>query len=423
MKKAAMLCAVFFVLTQCSILPLAAQDAAAKDSDASTIEALKARLDGLEKRVEAEDQQIRKISDVSTSVGEMMKSQEGAKTSQGSIGGYAKFYLFDKTVQDHKGKTESTNSSAGLSDFLLFYTRELADWLSVDVETQFTIKAAATPKLSSVLTRTAAATLETKIHQANVTVRLPHDVEMKLGSFLPLYSESYARGLWWNEQYHENNGLCLIEQWYDAGVEVYHNFELGDISLPTYLYVTNGASNGPPPPATGYSPQLADNNENKSLMVHVAPEMLGGKLRLPLSASAGKYDDANKFEVQKHNAGFDLLLGKWNFGGEYMYQWYEKVLPASTDGTKTAYFAKATYRINPTWRVATKFSHSEMYKPGSTTKQDIYNQMTVALNYFLTKTTVMMLQYMRDDQEISDGSDKLNADRLTLGMRTTFTVF
>ncbi|MHB9154228.1 MAG: hypothetical protein ACYC5N_00880 [Endomicrobiales bacterium] len=420
MKKIALLLVATVTLSLCVTLPLSAAEARDPSPELS-VDVLNARLEALEKRQASNA----RVLQGALAARQSMAPKEEAKIERGGLGGYAKFYLFDKTVGERGGKASSSNSSAGLSDFIIFYSRVLSDWLSVNVDTQFTITASATPGKSALpgIARSAAATLSTKIYQANVTVSLPHDMEMRLGSFLPLFSESYARALWWNEQFHEQPGLTFAESWYDAGVEIYRNFDIGKVSMPAYLYVLNGPSIG-----TGYAPQYADNNENKTLMLHVAPELFGGKLRLPVSAATGKWDDGSKYDVTRTNVGFDLLYHQWNFASEYAVQSYQQIplggAFGSADGQRWSYFVKGAYRFSPKYRLVAKFAHAELYKTGAAAmRYTDFDEMSVALGYYLARNSVVQLQCIHGLQEVSDGSDKTDYDRLTLGLRTTFTVF
>jgi len=377
-----------------------------------TTNALSAKIQGLESKQNSQTQEINKVSGLEKTV-ERLKSSPAASLQGVNIGGHIKASLLDRTQGERNGISQHTNLSGGIHTLYLYLSKEIEDWLKLDAQVEYDVSASATPALGSDITRTTSATQAAEIYQVYATALLKDGYELKVGAFKPMFSEDYARDIWWEELIHQNKGLCYLQSYYDYGVELYKNFDFAKFSLPTYLEVGNGSN------------RFTDNNESKSVLLHIAPEFFQTKLRFPMSIGYGKRDDKDNDNLLRTALGYDLTLNKWNFAGEYLYSKYENVSLGTglgyADGKREGYFLKTAYRFNPKWRALIKYAHSELYKTGaSSMKSDNYDDTILGLNYFLTDGVTLIGEYSHGEAARSDGSEKLNYDRATLGARVTF---
>jgi hypothetical protein len=240
---------------------------------------------------------------------------------------------------------------------------------------------------------------------------LPREVELKVGAFWPLFSEEYGRQIWWEEQYHGNNGLLTLEAWYDNGIELYRNFDFEAFSLPVYLYLLNGDN------------RYVDNNAGILGLVHLAPEFYGNKLRLLGSIGSGRWDDNDDYDTLRYAVGADFKYQNLNIMGEYLHKQWDNV-PLSgggtADGENKGYYIKGLYSFRQKWRGVVKYSDVELYNASTTMLADTYKTISLGVNYSITDSSLIMLQISSVDADRSDGSETLEYIRFTLGWRTTF---
>ncbi|MFH1414410.1 MAG: porin [Candidatus Omnitrophota bacterium] len=379
------------------------------------IETLKTRVQELEDKQKAQDEQVGKISQLEESVGELQEPGpgffEGVK-----VGGHFKAYLFDRSQGKRNAIRQHNNLSAGIHHLYLYFRKELEDWFSIDLQTDTSVTASATPSLGSNITRATSASVSTSIHQAFMNIVLPNNSELKVGLFHPMFSEDYANEIWWDQLYHQNKGLDYLQSWYDMGVEFYKNFDFENWSLPVYLSYLNGN--------TAYRGQFVDNNEGKTVLIHLAPEFFQSKLKLLGSFALGKHDVDNNDDLRRYAAGFDWKYKKFSILGEYLYSKWENLSltgGGNEDGTRDGYYIKALYRFSPKWRGLIQYSHSELYNTaGSVMRSDIYDALTLGANYFLTEGSTIIAQVSTCDANRSDDSETLEFLRYTLGWRITF---
>lgn len=375
-----------------------------------TTAALSAKVQALEAKQEAQAKEIKKVPELAESV---KKIEEAPPTLlEGvNVGGHLKMYMLDRTDGERNGNSQHTDLSAGINHAYIFFTKEIEDWLKLDVQTDISVSASATPTIGSNIVRADSATTTFKLYQAFMTALLPQGYELKVGSFNPLFSEEYAKETWWHELYHQNQGLIYLQSWHDTGIELYKNFDFDKWSLPVYFSILNGD-------------QFVDKNEDKTVLLHIAPEFFQTKLRLLGSLGYGKWDDGDNGSLLRSLMGFDWKYQKFNLTSEYIYQKYGHVTTtgrANADGKKEGYYIRAMYTFNPKWRALVKYSHAELYQTGTINmRSNNYDTTSLAVDYFLTPNSTIIGQYSYIDGERSDGSESIKANRFTLGWRTTF---
>lgn len=395
------------------IVDLKAQISAMED----TIAVLKARVEVLENQQIAQAQDAVKMAQPQKETGET--GQELSESKSGlfdglSVGGHLKLYMFDRAEGERNGVEQHNSLSAGLHHLYLYFRKEIAEWLALDVRTDTSVMASATPELGADIARSTSSTVRTTIHQAFMTARLPHQVEAKAGLFNPMFDEEYADEVWWDQLYHLPAGMALLQSWHDSGVEFYKNFDFPKWSLPLYVTYLNGNT----------ADKFSDNNEGKTVLLHAGPEFFASRLRLLGSFAYGKWDDDDKNNLWRWGAGLNFKYKKFDILGQYLYsRWDDLPLDGAgtEDGTRQGFYIKGLYRFAPKWRGVLQYSLAQLYNTEeSFMRTDKYSTWTFGLNYFITDSSVIIGQVDVGDAKRSDSSERLEYIRSTLGWRTTF---
>lgn len=382
----------------------------------STIEALKTKVDSLESKQLAQSREVAKIPEISESVKKIKEEKPAFLSVEGArVGGHLKLYVFDQTTGQRNDVKQHNNISAGASHLYLYIDKDLTDTVSISVQPDIKVTASATPTLGSNISRASSATVTTSLYQAFVRTILPNGMELKAGVFNPFFSEEYASEIWWDEQYHQNRGLVNIESWHDAGIEFYKNYDFKNWSLPAYFYVLNGNT-------THSNGQFVDNNNGKSVLLHLAPEI--SNFRFFGSLGYGKWDDGNDNDAWRYAGGGEYKYKKFTLRSEYLFSRFDNT-SLTGGGTQDAeykgYYIKGLYRFNPKWRAFINYSDVKLpYTGGSILLKDTYRAATLGLNYFLTDSSIIMGEISVVGANRSDKSEKLNYYRSTIGWRTTF---
>ncbi len=388
-----------------------------------TINTLNSKINTLETKQESQAKEIKKVPELTQSVTELKEKPANNLLDGMNVGGHLKFTLLDRTEGQRNGVDQHNNLSGGIygyDNFFLFLSKNITDWLRVDVYPQWDITASATPALGSDIGRATSTSTSTRLYQAFMTVQLPRQYQLKAGTFNVMYSEDYAKETWWHQLYNLPLKLCTLVSWHDSGVELYKSFDFDKWSLPAYFSVLGGNTD-----------RNIDNNDSKTVLLHLAPEFFQGKLRLLGTVSYGKWDGKNNQDAFRNNIGFEWKYKKFNLLGEYMY-WEKKnvLVPSSgtvptADGVNKGYWIRAMYNINPKWRALIQQSYSNLYQAGlSSTQRDMlsdkYYVTTLGLDFSLTPNSTIIGQYDKGNGHRSNGSESLKYDRFTLGWRTTF---
>ena len=347
------------------------------------------------------------------SVGFAEAEEEGA-----SLGGDIKFYLYDQSYGEVDGESQSNNVSAGFNSIILYISKEITDELSVNVDPEIRVSAGATPRLGGEITRETDAEIEVEILRANLTWVLPNDFQLKAGYLKPLFTWDYGYELFWHEEFHASyvTANSWLGSWHDSGIELYKSFESEACSFPAYLYLLNGGG------------AEVDNNSGKTVLVHVAPEFMGGMLKVLGSYARGKWDDDDNYDMTRYAFGLNLNVGDLTLRGEHMAgTWESQYLVAEKvrrDISPSGYYLKALYHFLPNLRGLASYSHLDHDFSGffytASGVGETYDTYTLGLDYVLADGVTVMLQYNMVDAARDDGSAELDYDRLTLGVRATF---
>lgn len=348
------------------------------------------------------------------------------QAGEGKIGGNLKFFLYDK-VGGKSGNDATFDNSfrtqpvlVGFNSLYIYISRELNDYLSLDVEPKVSASTGATPKLGTTigtqLTAPGSVSSTVGFVRAQITSKLPKGYELSAGILRPLFTEDYGAQLWYEEEYHDNfaSSNSYLGSMDDVGIELYKNYELGNVSLPTYLYVLGGAGS-----------QFTDNNNGKGILLHIAPEIGPIKLMGSLFNSA-KWAAVNTGTINRWSGGLGYEAGNFMFRGEYMGGDFKDRFLSTSGVTKNlkpwGYYAKVGYRVAPWLRPLISYAR---YKQDFTdsAKQYIdetYWRLSPILNIYVSPESILFVQYDITSNKRVDGSAKLEYNRLVLGWRTTF---
>jgi hypothetical protein len=251
-----------------------------------------------------------------------------APAAELSFGGDLKFHLFDMSTGssgfmelDSLGSPEfhtydtTDRWDIGFERAYLYFVAQLTDKFTIDIEPEIVARSGATPSLgmkigSQRVPASDADAVTLGFNAAKVSALVPWNVQVSAGILRPLFTEDYGdmKGFMESVHYAKSQANPWLGAWHDAGIEVYKAFEfqLGEqyLTLPAYLYLLNGGT------------QASDNNSNKTVMLHVAPEFW--KFRLLGSFALGKWDDAGRNDVMRYVAGLSGELGPVWVRGEYV---------------------------------------------------------------------------------------------------------
>ncbi len=344
------------------------------------------------------------------------------------VGGHVKLVLFDDVYGQRTGTSVADpipkkHQYGGFSftEMILYVSSELTDRVSVDLQPFFSASTGATPQFGKDIgaQRPAPASIEPEFHgwvRAAVKVALPHGYEVSAGIVKPRFTWEYGGELFWEDEYNgskfaTNNYLGAM---HETGIEVYKGFEMGNYSLPAYLYVLNG----------GY--EFGDNNNRPMVMIHAEPEF--GALRLLGSLAGGRYDDDLENTFMRWAAGAAYEWKNLSLRGEYAGGvWkdsYAFIDSTVIDAKPKGFYVKASYRYAPWGRVSVNYNVADHNFSGffytGTSVGEKYTTITPVLQFYASESSVILLQGDIANWEKSDGSQKLDFSRITLGWRTTF---
>jgi hypothetical protein len=371
-----------------------------------------------------------------------------------NFGGDIGFYLFDVSMgngilpsrdslgngigtayDDTTGRINMTFESHGLG---LYWNVQLSEKVSVSALTEVGgTTTSATPRLGKKLgTQQGEAGTQKAlaVPEAYVQVMLPWDLQLSTGIIRPIFSEDYGM----KKGYQEANRLFKSSanayggEWHDLGFELYKAFEPGgNISIPTYLYLMAGEE------------QYGDNNNNKTVMIHVAPEFW--KLRVLGSYAFGKYDAENEKAFTRYAAGLGGEFGNFWFRGEYFGGAWDGVTAYNQNGSAIdtvtftrkpmAYYVKAGYNLIPDklglvltydqytsdWTTRSMLGYSSNGSGTTTDASESYTTLGATVQYWVIPGSSILLEYNRAMWKVGDGTlNKLDFNRITLGWRTVF---
>jgi hypothetical protein len=384
----------------------------------------------------------------------------GASAAELNFGGDLGFYLFDMssgtsrlpytdTLGNRVGK-DSTSSSRvnmqfGSHGLGLYWNVQLTDEVSVNALTEVGASAGATPRLNRAIDGAdAEATFKAlSLPEANISVVLPWQLQLTAGILRPIFSVDYGE----KKGYQEANRLFKSSansyggEWHDLGIELYKSFEPGGgFSIPAYAYVLAGER------------MFGDNNSNKALLFHVAPQFskftLLGSYGFGTEA-ADKLPDDTTYDPEpwsRYAMGLAGDFGPVWFRGEFfgggwegatMYNHGEAGAIDTLAYTRkpVAYYVKAGVNIipdklgfvlcydqyNQDWTTWGRLGYASGTSNQTTDDNESYTTIGATVQYWVIPGSSVLLEYNRGMWKVGDGAlCKVDFNRVTLGWRTVF---
>ncbi len=373
------------------------------------------------------------------------KTSANSGNSGGTVGGNFKFYLYDKSEGVTNGSASSERALTGMTSFYMFINKDLSENVSLEIDPEISVSGGATPKLGAAFpSPSTSPTLSLGLLKAQITVKLPESVELTAGSLRTLFTEDYGNMLWYEDEFFGNYAVCggYYGTLDDTGIELYKNFELGPVSLPSYLYILGGGMN-----------MLVSNTNSRGFLAHITPEI--GPFKF-MGSYFSTMDVSGNNPINRYSAGVAFNYDAFMFRSEYMGgTWNNVKMYANTDIndatqvtrnlTPHSYYMKAGYKILPWVRFLMVYAHydqdfSSLPKSaaviggGATAaanKQsfayETYTELSPILNFYVTPDSIIYLQVINvENSSISllpsaaYSTAELNYNRLVVGWRTTF---
>ncbi len=338
-----------------------------------------------------------------------------------TVNGELMFYLYDQSRGESNGKAIIDRGTIGFTSLLLLISKEINEKVFINIEPQFDATTGATPKLGTDIGQQRVAPSKVKaeffgINKAMIKCSLPNGFELASGILRPLFTEDYGAEQYFHEEYNGSKVSCnpWLGSWHDIGLELYKGFEINKISLPVWFYLMNGGN------------EYTDNNQNKTVMIHITPEF--SNLRLIGSIGYGKWDDKDKYDMVRWVGGLEYKWQDFVFRAEYMEGvWRHMYCPQdkkTIDAKPWGYYMKLSYRILPWLSAMVNYNlavhnFSGFFYTGSTIGEK-YLTITPVLNFLVFEDSYLMFQYDIADWEREDGNTRTKFNRITLGWKTLF---
>ena len=344
-------------------------------------------------------------------------------TAQMTIGAHVKLTMFDYKDGESNGVKGSESSGMAFNEMILYFSSELSERISVDIQPLFNTTTGATPRFGNKMRDNAYSNVSpgfSEFRKAVLSVYLPYEVEMAVGIVKPRFTWDYGTELFWEEQI--NGGKFSANDFlgamHETGIEIYKPIELSTISLPTYIYILNG---GP----GGQKNLFNDNNNSPTLMLHVEPEL--GGFRFQGSIASGKWDDEGKYNMTRYSAGVAYEWFNLSARTEFAGGTWEKSIPASNleDATPFGYYAKLLYSFSEWGKAMIHYDYAKHNFNGFVTAlpgEEEYTTISPGLIINVASGSMIQIQYDIADWRKwgSNGDDELKFNRLTIGWRSTF---
>jgi hypothetical protein len=351
--------------------------------------------------------------------------------SQTVVGGHVKMILSDYKSGESDGEKSSESAGMALREFDIYISQEITDKISVETATEFSVNTSATPGFGKPLkgeknmpddvTDSFSGWREFK-----VKINLPKGYELSTGILHPEWSWEYGGEKFWEEEINGSKfGLHHdISAVHEAGFEIYKSFELENMSLPAYLWITNGHS------------EANDNNNAFDIGLKLQPEL--GAFKFEGGIWTGKWDDAAKKSHLRWIAGVDYTAGNFNLrseiGGAKI---SESVAIEDTSGVVVryddskpfGYIVKGFYHVKPWWKVMLAYDYVKNDNSGGL-GEETYTTITPGLIFDFSPSAHLIVQgtiadwkRTREPALLSSAAARENTlkfNRIVVGWRITF---
>lgn len=340
-----------------------------------------------------------------------------AEGSSTQVGGHIKLNVYDYNSGEVDGTKGDQTLGLGIKEFIMYVKKELSDTLSLEVSPKLSWSTGATPKLSTSSNKkigtqltSPSSTDPTKVEVETLffTMQMPDKYTARLGYFIPRFTWSYGFEKFWEEVYHGSQPMLSLMGYHDSGLEVYKEYSISKISLPTYMYVLNG--NG------AYGNPIGGNLQ---LGLNVEPEIMG--IKTHAAYFFGKRDGLGNDQIRRA-IGAEYQYGLFEITAEAVYNTAQNSVTSNTGAVtiKTkGYEVKAFYKVTPELKAMLSTAVADV--GGLTDSTSVrYKDTTIGGIYNLSDDTLLQAQFVMADQRNYNGSKKMIFNRFVSGIRCTF---
>jgi hypothetical protein len=346
-----------------------------------------------------------------------------AVSAQTTIGAHVKLTMYDYKDGESNGVKGHENSGMALNEMILYFSSEISDNISVEMQPMFDIVTGATPRFGNKIGKNTYSNVSPgfrEFRKVVLSVVLPYELEMAIGIVKPRFTWDYGTELFWEEQINGGKFSCnnFLGAMHETGIEIYKPIELPMLSLPTYVYLLNG---GP----GGSKNLFNDNNNSPTMMIHVEPEL--GGFRFQGSLASGKWDDDGKYNMTRYSAGVAYEWFNVSARAELAGGTWESSIPASVleDATPFGYYGKILYSFSEWGKFMLHYDYAKHNFNGFVTSlpgEEEYTTISPGLIFSVASGSMIQVAYDIADWKKwgKDGDDELKFNRLTVGWRSTF---
>lgn len=333
-----------------------------------------------------------------------------------TIGGHIKLNVYDYATGEVNGAKGTQSDGTGIKEFIMYVKKELSDTLALEVSPKLSWTTSSTPKVATKNSAigqqlTSDSTTSLGVETLFFEKQLPDRYTARLGYFIPRFTWDYGQELFWEEEYNGAKAKLNIAAYHDSGLELYKEYTISGLSLPTYLYLLSG--NG----------SLGQNFDNGSFVFgfNVEPTVYGVKTHYAMFAN--KYDKHENAQY-KNAIGAEYKTGPYEFRGEAVYNFKQNGLYDGANQRTYGYILKSFYKVCPDLKLMLEYnlSNSTGYKAGvsTDTMSYIYKDLGLGAIYNLSEGTLLQAKYEISDWRNFNGAAKTIFNRFNVGMRTTF---
>jgi hypothetical protein len=337
-------------------------------------------------------------------------------TPEVKVGGSVKMTIYDRVNQISRTNGQPSYDvvkSYGFTfkELILSLDGKITESIGFRFDPKFTASTGASPKLGQTVTAASSDFVFSGFGHGRAVMifDLPWDVRMEVGQVHPIFTLEYGKELFWDDflnggKFACNDNAGSLHDY--MGAEIYKAFQLGDLTLPVYLYIMNGNSG------------VIDKNNTPAGMIHIEPSF--GGVTLLGSFYATRTDEKEINAWHKWAAGAMYTWETLSFRGEYTYSKNEKA--AGTDAAITeGYLLKLHYKILPWLKLIAHHEsvHDRFYK---TNAKIGTRYITNSPGFDIAVSDAVALQFQCDiaDWRTSDQKVTTIYTRPYLGMRVTF---
>lgn len=346
-----------------------------------------------------------------------------------SVGGHAGITIVDGaygTSSDGFGSKDTSSDFTGFRflKFILFFRYAFNEKLSVDIRPQIETRGVdgttgATPKFGKNIGDQRARKVNVNFNnftRAVATYVLPSATEVSVGYLNTRFTWEYGGELFWEDEMNGSPFACnhWLADFTDAGIEIIHYFDIGNITIPLYAYILNGSGM---------------EEINRTPVGMLSAETQVGICKFHLAAAGGTWDDEDQYAMVRGSAGMSLQLKKMILRTEGAIGYYEKRIKGSPDNAiPHGAYLKWIVPFTKTFRMSLGTSYVynnfvDMYNPQP--GEEKYYTFTPAFQILTSSSSRIILQCDIGDwkQNPSEGLAGVKILRFvhgTIGWRLTF---